>query len=114
DVAISSYFEFPIDAYTSIWGGQEIYPEPEPFECQSDFQLFGQGTWSDLLDGQATIWLYYETVIIGEGGYVESGHITLDRAYLVVDGVIPEPTTILLLLLGISGIRAKRRNPNRQ
>jgi len=101
DVAISAYLDIPIDAGTSVWGGGGTYPEPEPFDCQSDFELFGLGTWSGLLDGQATIWLYYEGLIIIGGRYIESGSIVLDRATLRVEGVIvPEPATMWFLVIG--------------
>ena len=100
DVAISAYLDMPIHAGTSVWGGEATYPAPEPFDRQSDFELFGLGTWSGLLDGQAKIWLYYESLIIVEGRYIESGSITLDRANLVVEGVVPEPASLLLFGTG--------------
>ncbi|MBN1392101.1 MAG: PEP-CTERM sorting domain-containing protein [Sedimentisphaerales bacterium] len=100
DVAISTYLDMPIDAGASAWGGQDTYPTPEPFERQSDYQLFGLGTWSGLLDGRATIWLYYETLMIGEGYYIKSGSIILNKANLVVEGVIPEPSSLCLIGLG--------------
>ena len=107
EVAISSYLDVPIDAGASIWGGETTYPEPESFDCQSDLELFGLGTWSSLLDGQATISLYYEGLIIIGGRYVESGSIVLDRANLVIEGVIPEPSAFSILLLGGSWMGRK-------
>lgn len=109
DVAVKAYLDMPIDAGTSVWGGGDTYPAPEIFDCQSDFELFGLGTWSDLLDGRATIWLYHESLIIIDGSYVEYGSIILDRANLVVEGVIPEPSTLCLLVLGGLWITCKSR-----
>jgi hypothetical protein len=103
DVAISAYLDMPIDAGTSVWGGEATYPAPEPFDRQSDFELFGLGTWSGLLDGQAKIWVYYEGLVFADfgGRYIESGSISLDRAVLAVDGVIvPEPASLLLFGTG--------------
>jgi len=98
DVAITAYLDMPIHAGTSVWGGEDTYPIPELFERQSDFTLWG--TWSGLLDGQATIWLYYETLGIVDGHYIKSGSIALDRANLVVEGTVPEPSSLFLIFSG--------------
>jgi hypothetical protein len=110
DVSIKAYLDMPIDIGVSVWGGEESYPSPELFYGQSVFQLRVPRTWNDLLDGRATIWMYYGELIIIEGRYIESGYITLDKANFVVEGVVPEPATLLLISLGVFGIRANRIN----
>jgi hypothetical protein len=109
DVEICTYLDMPIDAGARVRGGQDTYPAPEPFERQSDYRLFGLGTWSGLLDGRATIWVYYMDLVIIDGRYIEFGPIVLNRANLVVEGVIPEPASLLLLGAGFFGLILKRR-----
>lgn len=111
DVAISSYLDMPVHALSSMWGGEANYPAPEPFDSQSDFRIWG--SWSGLLDGQGTIWLFYEGLIISEGDYIESGSIVLDRANLIVEGVIPEPLTLYFLGLGGFWITRKSQKYSR-
>jgi len=88
-------------------GGSPAYPEPEVFDYQSEFKVPGSSSWSDLLDGQGKIWVYYEGLISLNGGYIESGSIILDKANFVVEGVIPEPAT--LYFLGLGGIWMMRK-----
>lgn len=98
----------PWPRLTEVWGGEPNYPEPEPFDCLSEFGSSGS-TWSDLLDGQGTLALSYkESVFGGSGRYIEPGSISLTSATLIVEGVvIPEPATITLLLIGAFAIRRK-------
>jgi hypothetical protein len=99
---------------TSVWGGEVTYPDPEAFDVQSEFELLGGSTWSDLLDGQGTISIYYEEVIILDGWYVEHGSVDLTGATLVVDGtIVPEPSALLLLAAGAVYVRAKHRRISR-
>jgi len=101
DVGISaSLGSNPYFRSARIWGGEETYPNAELFDCQSEIELVGSSSWSDLFDGQGTITISYKEVIMLNGMYVEYGSATLDRATLIVEGVIPEPTTLLLLALG--------------
>jgi hypothetical protein len=87
---------------TTVWGGRVTYPDPEPFDCRSEFDLVGSSTWSDLLDGKGAITIGYTELTIFNGRNVEHGSITLDSATLVVDGVVvPEPASILLLVMGV-------------
>ena len=92
-------------------GGEATYPEPEGFDSRTEFELLGQTTWSDLLDGQGWIGIGYTEL----GGpyiiYVEFGFVDLASATLVVEGtIVPEPATIVLLVAGIIGVRARKRN----
>jgi len=114
DVGIKSYLEPPINAGTTVWGGQETYPTPESFDVLSEFQLSGAGSWSGLLDGQGTIWVYYMELIMVAGHYVQHGSITIDNASLVIDGTpVPEPVSVLFLAVGLIGVRLSRYKNSR-
>jgi hypothetical protein len=91
-----------------IWGGEESYPAPEPFDSLSEIK---PSTWSDILDGQGSIDIQYEEIIMAAGlyggKYIEHGSVMLDNATLIVDGtIIPEPATFFLFALG--GLFLKR------
>ena len=92
--------------HTGVWGGASTYPEPQPFSCTSD--LLGLYPLPELFNGTGTISLQYELLIILEGHYVELGPVFLDKANLVIEGVIPEPSTILLFAFGAFGIIRNR------
>lgn len=110
DVGIGAYFEKPLNwRHTGLWGGEAAYPDPEPFDCLSEF-LYGSMPWSELFDGQSTITIEYKELIILDGSYLEHGSVVLTGAAIVVDGVIiPEPASILLLVLGMVTIRVIRQ-----
>jgi len=98
----------PYPRFAQVWGGEATYPDPEPFDHLSEFELLGTTTWSDLLDGQGTITIGYTEFIMLFGRYVEHGFVNLTKATLVVDGVIvPEPATFLLMGLGGLLLRKK-------
>jgi hypothetical protein len=98
----------PSPRVADVWGGQVTYPEAEPFDSLSEFELLGTTTWSDLLDGQGWFGIGYTEAIMLNGRYVEHGSITLDKAILRVEGAVPEPATILLLATGLFGIWVKK------
>ena len=108
DVGIIASMSYP--RLSEIWGGETTYPEPEPFDCLSEIPP-GTSAWADLLDGEGTIIIdYTEFVFGGNGGYIEHGSVTLDRATLVVDGVVvPEPASILLFMMGSLYLRVKHQ-----
>ena len=109
-VAIYAYMgRNPGARIVDVWGGEATYPVPEPFEHLSEFELLGPTTWSDLLVGQGSITIGYMELFMLYGFYIEHGSVNLDRAILIVEGVIPEPGTILLLATGIIGMRLKKR-----
>jgi len=87
--------------------GKATYPDPEPFDYRSEF-VYGTMPWSELLDGRGTIWIKYHEIIMVGGTYIESGSIVLNEGRLIVEGVIPEPATGLLLGIGIILVRASK------
>ena len=92
----------------TLWGGSNNYPNPESFDCVTEFELIGGSTWSDLLDGKGTITIGYTELILTNARYIESGNVDLNNTTLVFEGTeIPEPTSIFFLSLGISGLRIR-------
>ena len=88
-----------------VQGGGSTSPDPEPFLLRSEFTEFD---WSSLLDGEANIeiglcgvirLLYLCTVKPPEG--------KIDSAVLVIDGIVPEPSTLSLMFIGMLGVRAR-------
>jgi hypothetical protein len=76
------------------------------FDWLSEIELLGTASWSDLLDGQGTVWIYYKEAVLSEGWYVEHGSVDLTSAALVVDGtIVPEPATLLLVSFGAFFVR---------
>ena len=106
EVGISAYLgRNPGARLAAVYGGEATYPEPEGFDCQSEFKIWPPTTWSDLLDGQGTISMGYAVL----GGpyltYVEFGFVDLSSATLVVEGTpVPEPATVIFLSLGVLGL----------
>ncbi len=97
----------PFWRHTGFYGGAALYPEPEVFDFKSEFEL-GSMPWSELFDGQCRIEINYVAVIGPYLTFVESGFVDLSSATLVVEGTpVPEPATILLLALGIIGVRIR-------
>ncbi len=104
DVGIYAGLSYPPLRITDIWGGQATYPTPEPFDCLSEIPAM---SWADLLDGTNAVTLGLTEAVSPYGRYVEHGSILLDKATLVVEGIIPEPASIFLLAVGAFGLRAR-------
>jgi len=101
---------YPQYADVTIGGGMSTYPDPEPFNEISEFQLDG-GSWANILDGRGIIRIGYSMPIMpGIGYFVEYGSVVLNDSTLIVEGtVVPEPATIFLMSLGLLGIRSISR-----
>ena len=101
----------PTPRYANVWGGEATYPAPELFGGVSQFELSGSDSWSDLLDGQGTILIKYQELIIIDGSYVEFGSVTLDQATLIVQGtLVPEPMTLCFLAMGVLALRRGKKH----
>ncbi|MFA6426747.1 MAG: hypothetical protein WCW64_11300 [Phycisphaerae bacterium] len=94
--------------YAAVVGGATTYPDPQPFDISSEFVEFLHGSMplSELFDGRGTICLGYLEGVVLDGGFVQHGYITLDRAILVIDGtVVPEPATLIFFAIGLPVFR---------
>jgi len=88
-----------------VQGGGSTSPDPEPFSLRSEFTEFD---WSSLLDGEASIEIWFGG-ISRPAWYctVEPPEGKIDSAVLVIDGIVPEPATLLLLAAGTIGFRLR-------
>ena len=69
--------------------------------------------WSELYDGKGGILIHHQGMIMAWGRYIEYGLVTIDNAKLVVEGtVIPEPATLMLVSIGLIGVRLSRKKLN--
>jgi hypothetical protein len=112
DEGISAYLgSNPWPRDTEIYGGQETYPLPEPFDQISTFSLSQTSSWSDLLDGQGTIYISRSGLVSEpELHYYERGSIELNNAILIFEGtIIPEPSSLLLMVTGLLGLLSRNR-----
>ncbi|MGB2809890.1 MAG: PEP-CTERM sorting domain-containing protein [Sedimentisphaerales bacterium] len=110
DVGLLAYLgRNPGGRLATVMGGETTYPEPEIFDCQSEFKIWPPTTWSDLLDGQGTISIGHVVLVGPYLAYVEFGFVDLSSATLVVEGTpVPEPGTLFLLAFGAVMLSKKR------
>ena len=93
----------------------EVFPSESPFVMDEAIDYLGLGaTWDFLLDGTGEVIasLGWE----GGGGWVTETEptVTLTDAHLVIEGMIPEPGTALLVVCGGSlFLRLRRRKVGR-
>jgi len=82
------------------------------FVVEEPFVRHLGATWDFLLDGTDDVSLnFYWGSFIPEWPYiiVTDPAADISEAYLIVDGVVPEPATILLLSIGFIGVRRATR-----
>ncbi len=88
-----------------------LYPLESPFDVEGTFALRHDATWDFLLDGTGEVAAYLGWPVspAGEDVIINPGYVEIYQAFLLVDGIIPEPSSILLLFLGIVGVRVNKR-----
>ena len=104
-IDVRPHFDFFMDPPEGICGTGAIVDE-SPFVIDKPFNLHFDATWDFLLDGTDDVTLdFYWGFGIGDWIIVTTPTADISGAYLIVDGVVPEPSTILLLSIGVVGIR---------
>lgn len=92
-----------------------LHPLESPFNIEETFELKYSATWAFLLDGTDQV-----NADLGWGGSVEGWVIVtqptvqVSEAYLITDGVVPEPATVLLLAMGAICARITKLRPLRK
>jgi len=114
----------PVDEWLELLPEIELYMDPgvgscftflnpweSPFNIEEPFALKHGATWDFLLDGTGQV-----NANLGWGGFIEGWVIAtlptvqVSEAYLTIEGVVPEPATVLLLAMGIVCVRAGHHN----
>ena len=109
DVGITAIIgQQPPWRYTYVLRGKSTYPNPENFDIVSEFAK-GTMSWSELYDGRGSIRITYSEEAYLNGIYIIGGTVNLDNAKLIIEGdVVPEPITVLFLMIGTFGLRFRR------
>lgn len=87
--------------------GAATYPSPASFDCTTALTPYlGNSSWDFLLDGKTRVTIDFSQILtIPENGMPIQPRYQLDSASLIVDGTpVPEPSSIVALLLGIGGV----------
>jgi hypothetical protein len=82
--------------------------QQSPFDIENPFNLKYGATWDFLLDGtdQLNADLYTQPILAGSV-IVTPPTAEISEAYIIIEGVIPEPATVLFL--GLGGLAVCRR-----
>ncbi|MBN1435956.1 MAG: PEP-CTERM sorting domain-containing protein [Sedimentisphaerales bacterium] len=99
---------------TAVAGaGVAEYPDPEQFSCESIFTGLSPDEIATLLDGTGKIIIERNLIVtsIGGGSYLSHGEVSLNDATLIIEGtLVPEPTGMLMLLLGTTSLLRKNKD----
>jgi len=98
-----------IELYMQRGVAIHLYPLESPFDVEGTFVLRYGATWDFLLDGTGEVAAYLLWGVSVGDVTITPGSVEISQAYLTIEGVIPEPASILLLVLGIAGVRVRRR-----
>ena len=82
-----------------------VHPAESPFEIEGILSLNRDATWNFLLGGKGELGIALTWGATASGVIVVPGSVNLSGGSLEVQGVLPEPATVLLLIGGIFGIR---------
>jgi hypothetical protein len=112
--------QFPVDEWFEVPAEIEVTMEPgvgscftflnpleSPFNMQQAFELHHGASWDFLLDGTDEVTAYSNTPIMGGKVVVTPPTVEISEAYLVLEGVVPEPATLVLLAMGALCLQAK-------
>jgi len=106
---VRPHFGFAMDPGDGLCGVGDIVDE-SPFVIDKPFKLVFDATWDFLLDGADDVTLdFYWGFGIDGWVIVTEPTANITEAYLTVDGIVPEPATIILLSIGVIGIRRIRQ-----
>ena len=119
-IQISGTFTTAVGRNVVTGQTQEIYPEIElytdpgvgscftflhpleiPFDVEGTLKLKYGATWDFLLDGKGQVSAYLDWGVVGPDIIVTPGSVEISKAYLTIEGTIPEPTTISLVSMGM-------------
>jgi hypothetical protein len=88
-------------------------PYDGPFEIEQPFEPFPGSTWDFLLDGQGDVTVFLDPMIVIGGVMVTPPTGEITDAYLVVEGIVPEPAMSWLLPLLALGLPRRARRARR-
>ncbi|MHC5062037.1 MAG: PEP-CTERM sorting domain-containing protein [Planctomycetota bacterium] len=110
-IDVPGIFNGSMDAGDGWWGmGARSYESPLYIE-ESFKQLLG-ATWDFLMDGKDEVtidFIWGSPIPEWPWIIVTDPTANISEAYLIVDGIVPEPATVLLFGMGAIGIRRARR-----
>lgn len=112
----------PVDVWHDVYPSITIHMEPGPGICGSSLGLLESpfvseeplnlllgATWDFLLDGKDEVqasWAH--TTVLEEWVIVTLPTVQVSEAHLIIEGVVPEPATVLLFGLGGLLLRTRR------
>lgn len=88
-----------------------LHPLTSPFDVEESFLLKYGASWDFLLDGEGTVNADLIWPVSGYQAPETSSTVEISEAYITIEGVTPEPSSLCLIGLGCFWIiRKSRRN----
>ena len=90
-----------------VRAGALTYPDPQVFNVQSEYMPLTN--WNFLLDGKDEIEIDHLSIkTYPEYHIIDEGSAILNNATLIVEGtIVPEPSTLILLALGLLAVQRR-------